>query len=240
VTGSKVWTSFANLADTRSLLVAHRPRRPQAQGHHVDHLRQCARPGIEVRPIRTMNRTAHFSEVFYDEVRIPPPNCRGGLNEGWSVAMSTLSFERGTGFMATRSSWPAPSTTSSPWPDDHGPDGRRPAIADEEVARRLATARAEVAALRAMTYASVSRNLRQQTPGPEPRSRRSSNARAPTHASGARHDILGHAAFDSCTTRWSAKGCRRGTYAATVVSMGGGTPDIQRNIIAERVLGLPR
>jgi len=94
-------------------------------------------PGIEVRPIRTMNRTAHFSEVFYDEVRIPLANVVGGLNEGWSVAMSTLSFERGTASCRPGRAGPHRRRPHRPGPDDHGPDGRRPAIADEEVARRL-------------------------------------------------------------------------------------------------------
>src|SRR3546814_12919759 len=57
-------------------------------------------PGITVRPIRKMSGQTEFAEVFYDDVRIPLANVVGGLGNGWKVAMSTLSFERGTGFIA--------------------------------------------------------------------------------------------------------------------------------------------
>ena len=240
VTGSKVWTSFANLADYQELLVRTDRDAPKHKGITwiICDMRS---PGIEVRPIRTMNRTAHFSEVFYDEVRIPLANVVGGLNEGWSVAMSTLSFERGTGFMADQ-------VELARTVDDliaqaraaTGPPGRRPAIADEEVARRLATARAEVAALRAMTYASVSRNLRQQTPGPEASISKVFYAELQQRVGRLAMDILGHAAFDLVHDPLVGEGWPAWYLRGYGVSMGGGTPDIQRNIIAERVLGLPR
>src|SRR3546814_21160174 len=57
-------------------------------------------PGITVRPIRKMSGQTEFAEVFYDDVRIPLANVVGGLGNGWKVAMSTLSFERGPGLIA--------------------------------------------------------------------------------------------------------------------------------------------
>jgi alkylation response protein AidB-like acyl-CoA dehydrogenase len=57
-------------------------------------------PGIEIRPIRKISGQVEFAQVFYDDVRIPLENVVGGLGNGWKVAMSTLSFERGTGFIA--------------------------------------------------------------------------------------------------------------------------------------------
>jgi alkylation response protein AidB-like acyl-CoA dehydrogenase len=98
VTGQKIWTSEADLADYQELLVR---TDPASQRHHGLTWVICdmRTPGVEVRPIMTMAGTTEFSEVFYDEVRIPSSNVVGGIGNGWAVAMSTLGFERGTGFV---------------------------------------------------------------------------------------------------------------------------------------------
>ena len=167
VTGQKIWTSYADDAEYQELLVRTNRDVPKHKGITWV-ICDMRLPGIDIRPIKTMAHTHHFCEVFYDEVRIPLANVVGDINDGWSVAMSTLSFERGTAFMAEQVEMSrtveelievAAETT--------GPDGRRPAIDDDEIARRLAEARAEIAALRAMTYAGISRNARQAAPGPE-------------------------------------------------------------------------
>src|SRR5215218_5204645 len=160
VTGQKIWTSYAVTADHQELLV----RTSRGSSRHAGItwvINDMSNPGVDVRPIRTASRESHLFEVFLDEVRIPLSNVVGGLDNGWSVAMSTLGFERGTAFTAGQVALHksverlieiAAAVT--------GPDGRRPALADDELAGRLADLRAEVAALRAMTYALVSRNAR--------------------------------------------------------------------------------
>src|SRR5207245_2200739 len=97
VSGQKVWTSFADVADWQELLVRTNPDAPKHKGISwvICDMRST---GIEVRPIRTMDGGSDFAEVFYDEVRIPLANVVGAIDNGWSVAMSTLSFERGTAF----------------------------------------------------------------------------------------------------------------------------------------------
>ena len=94
VNGQKVWTSYAHLADFQELLVRTDPAAPKHKGITwvICDMRS---PGIEVRPIRTIDGGAHFSEVFYDNVRIPLTNVVDEINAGWSVAMSTLAIERG-------------------------------------------------------------------------------------------------------------------------------------------------
>src|SRR5262249_13272968 len=125
-------------------------------------------PGITVRPFDTMllNDPA-FSEVFYDNARIPLTNVVGGLHDGWRTAMSTLSFERGTAFIERQLILLQSVERLIALARTHaGADGR-PLIENEGVAGRLGRLRGEVAAMRAMAYLSVSRTEKQGLPGPE-------------------------------------------------------------------------
>ncbi|MGD9794832.1 MAG: acyl-CoA dehydrogenase family protein [Acidimicrobiia bacterium] len=241
VTGQKIWTSFADVADWQELLVR---TDPDALKHKGITWAICDMhsPGIEIRPIATMARVAEFCEVFYNEVRIPLSNVVGDVNDGWSVAMSTLSFERGTGFMAeiielsryVEELIEEAKTRSAP-----GKANKRPAIADDELARRLAMARAGAASLRAMTYRAISRNERNGAPGPEASMLRllySTWLQATFRLS---LDVLGPDALEFKPMR--TKGGWSGTYLRSYAStIAGGTSEVQRNIIGERLLGLPR
>jgi alkylation response protein AidB-like acyl-CoA dehydrogenase len=119
-----------------------------------------------------------------------------------------------------------------------GPDGRRPAIADDEVARKLARLRAEVAALRAMTYANISRNAKQAQPGPEGSMVKLYFTEIQQRLMRLAVEILGVEALrDEKVVGRPWVHAYLLSFAATI---GGGTSEIQRNIIGERVLGLPR
>ena len=98
VNGQKIWTSYAHMADFQELLVRTDPQSSRHRGLTWV-ICDMHSPGITVRPIVSMDGLAEFCEVFYDEVRIPLDNVVGEIGDGWSVAMSTLGFERGTGFM---------------------------------------------------------------------------------------------------------------------------------------------
>jgi alkylation response protein AidB-like acyl-CoA dehydrogenase len=198
-------------------------------------------PGIDVRPIETMEGGAEFCEVFYDEVRVPASNVVGERDNGWRVAMSTLSFERGTAYTASQVRL---SDTVEELirlaRERTGPDGRRPAIADDELACRLATARAEVAALRAMTYAGICRNLRSDTPGPEGSMLKLYWADIAKRVARLAVDILGPDSVRASARRDGQLGWSSNYLRSFAASIGGGTSEIQRNIIGDRVLGLPR
>lgn len=239
VTGQKTWTSYAHVADVQELLVRTDPSAPKHKGITwvICDMRS---PGIEIREIRTMSHVTDFCDVFYDEVRIPLSNVVGGLHNGWRTAMSTLSFERGTAFMADQVELAA---TVERLIDEArtrtGPDGRRPAIQDDELARRLATARAEVAALRSMTIAGISRNARTEVPGPEGSMIRLFHGELHKRVYQLALDVIGPDALR--LTPVDGDGVWTGPYLQSFAyTIGGGTTDIQRNIIGERVLGLPR
>ena len=99
VTGRKIWTSMAHVADYCELLVRTDQDAPAHKGISWLILPMDA-PGVTVRPLRTLAGTTEFAELFLDEVRVPVGNRVGAENDGWRVTMVTLSFERGTAFAA--------------------------------------------------------------------------------------------------------------------------------------------
>jgi hypothetical protein len=95
INGQKVWTTQAQYADYIFLLARTDPDAPKHAG--ISYLLvPMKQPGVEVRPIEQMDRSAEFNEVFFTNVRCPEANVIGGVNNGWKVAMTTLGFERGT------------------------------------------------------------------------------------------------------------------------------------------------
>jgi alkylation response protein AidB-like acyl-CoA dehydrogenase len=239
VTGQKIWTSYADVATYQELLVRTDQDAPKHKGITwvICDMRS---PGIEVRPIKTLAGPSEFCEVFYDEVRVPLSNVVGEINDGWSVAMSTLSFERGTAFMAEQVALERKvEELCHVATEVVAPDGRRSAIEDDEFSRRLGKARAEVAALRAMTLAAVARSEGQAQPGPEASMIRVLFGELEQRIAQLAVEIVGP---DGASAGMTAQ--RRSwtyeylwSFQATIAA---GSKDIQRNIIGERVLGLPR
>jgi alkylation response protein AidB-like acyl-CoA dehydrogenase len=237
VNGSKIWTSYAHVADYQELLL-RTERGAKKQSGMTWVVCDMKTPGIELRPILTMVAPDdfHFCQVFYTDVRIPLSNVVGEVNQGWGVANATLGFERGTGFIADQiMNSQLVETLIELARTRPGPDGSTPAIEDGEVAGRLAMARAEMAAVRAMTYATISRAGR-DNPGPEGSLVKLFFSEASQRARRLGVDILGGDVLERSGDSGLTAGYLR-SYAATI---GGGTSDVQRNIIAERVLGLPR
>ena len=234
VTGQKIWTSYAQIAEFQELLVRTDPEAPRHKGITWV-ICPMDTPGIEIRPITTLTGDHDFSEVFYDGVRIPLANVVGKLNDGWRVAMATLSFERGTAFLseqvrlARRVDELVQLARSVP-----GRGGQARAIDDDEIARRLALLAAEVDAMRAMSYRSISLAARTGMPGAEGSMIRLFFSELVQRLDVLAMDILGPAAVDR-DVRWAES-----YLTGLSQTIGGGTKDIQRNIIGDRVLGLPR
>ena len=237
VTGQKIWTSFADVAEYQELLV-----RTSSEGAKQAGITwvicDMRSPGVEIRPIRTMDGGADFCEVFYKEVRIPVSSVVGSIDDGWRVAMSTLGFERGTAFTAEQVAVARDvERLIALARETPAASGRGSAYEDEEIARRLATLRAEVAAMRAMTLAAVSRGRRQPVPGPEGSMLKIYLADVRQRMQRLAMDVLGPAGLrlEGGDEDWVRSYLR--AYASTIA---GGTSEIQRNIVGERLLGLPK
>jgi len=236
VTGQKIWTSFADVADWQELLVRTNRDVPKHKGITWV-ICDMHSPGVDVRPIRTMDGHTDFAEVFYDEVRIPVANVVGDIDGGWSVAMSTLSFERGTAFTVHQVQLASVVEELIEMARERTDRRGRPLIDDDELARDLAQARADVAALQAMTYLGVSRNLGREMPGPEGSMLKLHWSELSKRIRRLAMDVIGTASLakSGVDGRWVQQYLL--SFSDTIA---GGASEIQRNIIAERLLGLPR
>ncbi|QJQ31408.1 acyl-CoA dehydrogenase [Sphingomonas lacunae] len=230
VNGSKIWTSFAHVADWQELVIRTEPGSSRHKGLSWV-ICDMHSPGITIRPIRKISGQTEFAQVFYDDVRIPLANVVGGLGNGWRVSMSTLGFERGTGFIADQVK------NAIEVEELIGRARANGMIRDDRIADDLAQMRAEVAALRAMTYRNISEVIRTGQPGPE-----SSVIRLFTSELGQRIErmavtLMGEAMIDFAYGDDDAVADYLRGFAATIA---GGTAQIQRDIIGERLLGLPK
>ena len=232
VNGQKVWTSGAARADWCILLARTEPNAPRHQGISYLHV-DMRTPGITVRPLVQMTGNAGFNEVFFEDVRVPRANLVGEKNRGWDVAITTLMFERaGLGtdlrFEGVLESLVAAARHV----------GR---LGDPVVRQQIAQFHIEAAAVRYGGWRQLTRRLRGQPPGPEGSLAKlvgsELNLRIAQWAVG----LLGaHAQIATNEAgeppgHWLAR-----ELMARAHTIAGGTSEIQRNIIAERVLGLPR
>lgn len=238
VNGQKIWTSFAQIADYQELLVRTDPNSTRQRGLTWT-ICDMATPGITVRPIESIDGEYHNCEVFYDNVRIPLSNVVGEINDGWRVAMATLSFERGTGFMELqlRSAVTLEKVIelAGRCRDSTG----RLVIDDEAFRVRAGRLRGHTAALRAMTYMGASRARRQEVPGPEGTFISLMLAELKQAILQLAMEVLGPAGLERPPEMRTEDWIHNYLYSFSA-TIGGGTSEIRRNIIGERILGLPR
>lgn len=236
VKGSKIWTSFAPVADYQMLLV--RTNRDVAKHKGLTWvICDMHAPGVSVSPIRTMAGDMHFAQVFYDNVEIPLENVVGGIDNGWSVALTTLSIERGAAFIGDQVElaqvFAELVELARRMP---GPDGTRMAIEDDHFRDRIGQLRAEVIALQAMAYLAVSR-ASGGAPGAEASITRLFFAELQQRIRRLAMEMLGNEALalDGAGGDWPVRYLNQFRY-----TIAAGTSEIQRNIIAERFLGMPK
>jgi len=236
VNGQKIWTSHAQHATYQEMLVRTDPDLGKHKGITWV-ICDMRLPGITIRPIDTMSGDQHFCEVFYDDVRIPLANVVGGVDNGWRVGMATLATER-SGAAASLASEAGEIVERLRRLAQIRTDGDgRPLILNDEFASRIARHRAEAAALRAMTYATLSRAGRGDEPGPESAMAYLYFGELLQRVRITALDLLGGEALE---LEGAAAAWTRGFLADRMYVIAGGSAEIRRNIIAERLLGLPR
>ena len=225
VSGQKIWCSFAQVGDYGELLVRTDPDAPKHRGISWLVLPMDL-PGIEVRPIETVLGSSEFSEVFLDEVRIPVANRVGAENDGWRVTQVTFAFERGTAFTGEL-------VDSRTLVDDLAE-----LAGDPHERRELGRLAAELDALFALAKRNVTRVERTGDAGPGALMMKLAYSEWRQRFGELSLRVLGRTGLDLDAAgggRFVEERLR--TLALTIAA---GTSQIQRNIISERLLGLPR
>jgi len=249
ITGRKVWTSMAHIADYCELLVRTDPAAPPHKGISWLILPMDT-PGIEVRPLRTAGGSTEFSELILDSVRVPAANLVGEENGGWRVAMVTFSFERGTAFtgevVESRNMLAAIAAIAKATPAGRGVG----TLWDDGAVRRdLGRLSAEVNGLWALIIKNVSEAASGRVPerGASVFKLRFTENRQKIGDLAAH--VLGRAALSlgdlPAGTGPRARAGQGGTLVEDRVTtlaytIAAGTSQIQKNILAERALGLPK
>jgi alkylation response protein AidB-like acyl-CoA dehydrogenase len=237
VSGQKVWTSLAHQADWCFVVCRTDPESSRHKGLSYL-LVPMDQPGIEVRPITQLTRTSEFNEVFFDGARTHRSNVVGGVGDGWRVALATLAFERGVALLGHQLTFRRELDRIVGLAEENG------RTRDPRVRQRLAQAHIELAIMRYNTLRSLA-----GIEGPV----------APPEASiaklywGSWHRRLGELAMDVVgigstvldgepspdNAGYGLNELQRSFLFARSETIYGGSNEIQRNIIGERVLGLP-
>ena len=238
--GQKVWTSFAQFADWMMLLARTDPAAPRHKGITY-FLLDMRLPGITVKPLRQITGDAEFNEVFFDNVRVHESEVLGGVNSGWRVGVTTLMYERLTlGFglqvrlrialdglieMARRVEKTGRAVTKDPL-----------------TRQKLAQLWIETESLKYTGARALTRLLRGELPGPEASAGKVTWVDVNQRLQEIAMEIQGPYSQLRRGSEWAVEG---GAWAHSFLrsranSIEGGTTEIQKNIIAERVLGLPK
>jgi alkylation response protein AidB-like acyl-CoA dehydrogenase len=238
VTGQKVWTSYCLVANFCELLVRTDPDASKHRGITCL-IVPMDTPGIEVRPIRTLVGYSEFGEVFFDEARVPVANRVGAENDGWRVATVTLGFERGAAFtrgvLQLMRGLDDMRTVAQ---QAEQPDER--SWRDPTVRRAVGELRSELDAVLALLKANVETFDRTGSVGPGASVFKLAYSEASQKLGALSLRILGPTAFAPNAFGRVATERQRDALQALSLTIAGGSSEIQRNIIAESVLRLPR
>jgi len=240
VTGQKVWTSWARYADVCMCLVRTDPDAPKHKGITFL-LIDMKSPGVTVRPLTQINGDADFNEVFFEDVRVPRKNVVGELNKGWDIAITCLMHERQTLTFSRQLQSKVALVEMLETARRHRRHGAV-ASADPVVRQALARAYVDSEAMRFLAYRNLTKVLRGGVPGPEGSIEKLFWSEMYQRQLDVAAEMIGpHGQL----LRGSKHALDGGRWPHLLLyskgrTIAAGTSEVQRNIIAERVLGLPR
>jgi len=236
VSGQKVWTSYAQWSRWGICLARTDPDAPPHRG--ISYLVvDMEAPGVDVRPLVQLTGEAEFNEVFLDEVFVPTDQLVGGLHHGWTVASTTLSHERGTIF-----AFKEQVVHEGYLEDLYALAEVTGQLDDVDAADGLAQSFVDLRVLRLHNWRTLSRLSRGIEPGPETSWVKLAWTDMTQRLSAAAVDRCGAAAplwRGADDVPGDGKWQRQWLWSGAA-SIAGGTSEIQKNIVAERILGLPR
>ena len=245
ITGQKVWNTLAHIADRGMLVARTDPEAPKHKGMTYFALDMHA-PGVEVRPLRQITGEAEFNEVYMTEVRVPDADRIGDVGEGWRVAMTTLMNERTT--IGGGGGGPPPRGSGRHRRGRAHLEGGGAATSARRPATELMKVWVEAEVLR-LTNIRAGQNRRAGNPGPEGSIAKLKFAEVNMRIYELCVDLLGADALvdydyemrraEQLGLTGPAGSSRKMFLRARANSIEGGTSEIQRNILGERVLGLP-
>ena len=235
VNGQKIWTSLAQFARYGILIARTDPDVAKQQGISYFVCPMDA-SGIEIRPIIEMTGEHMFNEVFFTDVRIPAENLVGEVNQGWSLAKVTLGNER-VSLSSGGALWGMGPAAEDLLDLVRGQGG----VSDPLVRRRLVDLYIESELLRLIRLRTVTARIKGEQPGPEASIRKVMADEHGQHIMGLAKDLAGSGGMltDVGPLGTPIEGWHRGFLFAPALTVGGGTGEVQRNILGERVLGLP-
>jgi alkylation response protein AidB-like acyl-CoA dehydrogenase len=240
INGQKVWTTLAHVARwcilltrTESVEVAH-----SGLTYIIVDMQS---PGIEVKPLRQMTGDAEFNEIYFTDVRVPRVNVLGAIGEGWRVAMTTLMHERaslGVGLQVRSRIAVDDLRTLARATQANGHSRADDAVVRQKIAQLVI----EVEAMKFNSYRGLTQMLKGEEPGPEGSINKLMWSEVNQRIQETALEVIGpYGALAEGEERAPQRG--RWSYAflrARANSIEGGTSEVLRNILAERVLGLPR
>jgi len=240
INGHKVWTSYGLFADWNALLVRTDPEAPKHKGLTYI-LVDMHSPGVTVRPLRQMTGESEFTEIFFDNVRVPAANVLGQVNDGWSVAMTTLMHERGTFGASMHVNFKRQFDRLVELAHQIQRNGR-PAAQDPVIRQKLAQCCAEIELFRLTQMRAITRVTKGGVPGPEGSILKIFWSEYLQRFQQVAQEVLGPYSqlSEECALAPDAGQWAYAFLRARGHTIEAGTSEIQRNIVGTYTLGLPK